>query len=492
MRRHRTIYFNDARHYYLFVFEPPMTLEDAWRPVDEAASTAVDTFSYGVERGDGLFYPSRVGMRFGEDIQPFEQAAYWRVWNNMQSLIDRDLDPLTVLIDRAHDKGMDFFASLRLGSYGNIDPSLSVRTGGRGYINREVRDHVFAVLKELATEYATEGVELDFAAPPGGSPFYFQDEDVAEGTLVMTQWLREVTEMVRGRPSGAGQVGARVYPTEEINLSKGLDVRTWLKEQLVDFVVPMVYADFAINSDMPIGWLIQAAHEADISVYPMVQPYYHREDRRFHTVEHATPSMMRAAVASNWEMGADGMYAWFLLWPLGDAQRRILTELGDPDLVKEGDKHYVVARSSRSSDELGLETPLPIEMPSSDTGTRHRVPFQIADDVEGAAWRIRQVRLNVNIKDLVSADHINMYLNGRSLADETCLRRTAGPVAPYSGQWLEFQLSDVRPRKGRNVLEIVLVKRADGLVSPLVIEDVEIIVEYGPYPSALETAHTSR
>ena len=55
MRQKRTIYFNDARHYYLFVFEPPMTLRDAWLPIDEVASTAVDTFSYGVERGDGLF-----------------------------------------------------------------------------------------------------------------------------------------------------------------------------------------------------------------------------------------------------------------------------------------------------------------------------------------------------------------------------------------------------------------------------------------------------
>ncbi len=60
-RKRRTIYFNDARHYYLFVFEPPMKMEDAWRPIDEVAGTAVDTFSYGVERGDGLFYPSKVG-----------------------------------------------------------------------------------------------------------------------------------------------------------------------------------------------------------------------------------------------------------------------------------------------------------------------------------------------------------------------------------------------------------------------------------------------
>ncbi len=66
-----------------------MKMEDAWRPIDEVAGTAVDTFSYGVERGDGLFYPSKVGRQFkyGGDSTAFRQAAYWRVWHNMQSLI---------------------------------------------------------------------------------------------------------------------------------------------------------------------------------------------------------------------------------------------------------------------------------------------------------------------------------------------------------------------------------------------------------------------
>ena len=71
MRKQRTIYFNDARHYYLFVFEPPMRLEDARVPVDEVAGTAVDTFVYGVSRADGLFYPSKIGLMFGDDLRPF-------------------------------------------------------------------------------------------------------------------------------------------------------------------------------------------------------------------------------------------------------------------------------------------------------------------------------------------------------------------------------------------------------------------------------------
>ena len=37
MRKRRTIYHNDARHYYLWVFDSPIKMEDAWRPIDEVA-----------------------------------------------------------------------------------------------------------------------------------------------------------------------------------------------------------------------------------------------------------------------------------------------------------------------------------------------------------------------------------------------------------------------------------------------------------------------
>ena len=131
MRRRRTIYHNDARHYYLWLYDPPIRMRDAWRPIDEVAGTGVDTFSYCVERGDGAFYPTKVGMVFGSDKQPFTNPISWHAWHAMESLMDRGLDPLRVLIDRAHDKGMEFWADLRLGSYGGIDPALEVANGGR-------------------------------------------------------------------------------------------------------------------------------------------------------------------------------------------------------------------------------------------------------------------------------------------------------------------------------------------------------------------------
>ena len=53
MRKRRTMYHNDARHNYLWLFEPPISMDQAWTPVDEVAGTAVDTLSYCVARGDG-------------------------------------------------------------------------------------------------------------------------------------------------------------------------------------------------------------------------------------------------------------------------------------------------------------------------------------------------------------------------------------------------------------------------------------------------------
>ncbi len=486
-RKKRTLYFNDARHYYLYVFEPPMTMEDAWVPIDEVAGTAVDTFVYGVERGDGLFYPSRVGQRFGADKRPFELTAYWRTWENMQSLIDRGLDPLTVLIDRAHEKGMDFFASVRMASYGGLEAKYKVPEGGRGLAHEFVRDHQYAVLKELATEYATEGVELDFSAAPGGMPLYVRPEDVSAVTPVLTEWVAKISKAVRSRPGKPGLVGARVYPTEEMCLKQGLDVRAWIREGLVDYLAPILYIDFTLDVDMPIDWVIEAAHAKDIPVYGTLQPYIRDEatgsapsaPKRIYP----TPENVRAAAANYLRRGADGLYAWFMQWPLGDTERRILTELGDPELIGEADKHYVLHARSERGVEMGHQSNLPLEIPGPEPGKRYSIPFSISDDIEGKADRIRQVVLKLQIDNLLTSDRLTVLLNGQSLAGEICLRDYADNIVPYQGQWLEFHLRKVRPRKGENLLEISLDERPPHMGVGISVEWVEVQVDYGFYPT---------
>ena len=489
-RAKRTLYFNDARHYYLFVIEPPMTLQEAWRAIDEVAGTGIDTFVYGVERTDGLFYPSKHGIMFGDDRARIESVIEWRAWKNLRTLIDQGHDPLQVLIDRAHDKGIDFIASLRFTGYAGLedrhripDPEQSVSArmrGGADHAHQEVRDHHFSVLEELVTDYPTDGVELDFCF----SDFYFEVGKGHQSLAVMTELIGRISNMVRSRSGKPGIVGARILPTEEMCLNAGLDVRRWLEDGLLDYVVPLVYQPCYLDGDMPIEWLIDAAHAADTSVYGFLHPYYHVEDdRRFHQIVHARPEMVRAAASNHLDKGVDGLYAWFFKWPFGDAERSLLSELGDPDLANGKSRHYFLPWRDESNAAVGYDRALPQPIP---VGGSAAIPFYISDDVSdnvAADGQVRQVLLRVNLFNTVSGDDVTMAMNGDSLTGETAVRSYGGVVAPYESQWLEIELEKIRPQKGRNTLEVTLHSRPEDLNGDITVADLEVVVHFGPYPT---------
>jgi hypothetical protein len=478
------MYFNDARHYYLYAFEPPMTMEDAWRPVDELVETSVDTLIYGVETGGGLFSDTKVGVRAMSQTRPIDSAHYWRAWYNMQSLIDRGLDPLTVLIDRAHDKGMDFIASVRMTAYLGMDRSL-VTPEGRGYVHQEIRDAKLAVLKELAHDYPTEGIEMDFSCPPGGGPPALREEDVAEHTSTITDFVRSVADTVHNRPGGPGVVGARIYPTEAMNRRAGYDVRKWIEDGSVDYVVPMMYTYFILDQHMPIDWVLEAAGGTDTSVYGMLQPHLADEgsgapERVFTSAEH-----MRAGAMNMWDRGADGLYTFFGDWPHGDAVRRYLTDIGDPDLMVEKTKRYFLAERKTEATDMEYDQAVPVEIPQADPDTQYDIPFYVSDDIEGKPDRIKSVALRMKVDNLMTHDTLSVSVNGTSLADEPMTRDYGHPFGPYAAQQLEFYLHGARPSKGWNCLGVSLDARPENMSGGVTVHDVEIIVEYSSYPSRL-------
>ena len=300
------MYFNDARHYYLYAFEPPMTMEDAWRPVDELVETSVDTLIYGVETGGGLFSDTKVGVRAMSQTRPIDSAHYWRAWYNMQSLIDRGLDPLQVLIDRAHERQLDFIISMRMGGAPR-DPRYVIGTsgpaaGGGGRLENNmdfahpwVRDTQFSWMEELAS-YPAEGIEFDFAF----TPYYFKPSEVERHTPLMTAYVRRLSEMIRSK----GQkriVGARVFPTEAMNRSLGLDVKTWVEEKLVDYLAPLYYGYFLLDPNLPFeslvaNWPGTRGPRSTLSCNPTFMQHE----------KHASSAMLRAAIANYWAKGADG------------------------------------------------------------------------------------------------------------------------------------------------------------------------------------------
>ncbi len=490
MRRKRTIYFEDARHYYLYNPDPPMTMDQALMPVEQVAGTGVDTFIYGIACG-GLFYPSKIGRQFGELMRPFKaeySAAFWRAWTNMQALIKQGHDPMRLLIDHAHKRGMEFIASFRMGTFDSLTgrtDSQQVSKGGRGFAHPEVREYVFNILQEVSTQYPTDGVEMDFAAAPAALDWFFKPEETAENIPLMTDHVRQISEMVRRRKVNPGIIGARIFPTEAINMQRGLDVRTWLKEGLVDYVTPVFYVTLTHDPDMPIEWAIEAAHRYDASVYGFLQPDFRNEERRFYTREYASQEMLRAAAANFIDKGVDGLYTWFLPWPFSTAERGFLCELGDFDRLRKGNKHYYLRRRDKSADEVGYTAVLPVQVPYAQLGKLHDIPFYVSDNIEAEAKNIHKIVLRMNIFDTVTDDNLTILLNGKSLASELCYRSPSTALEPYYGQWLEFNLKDVLPCKGKNLLQIAMNSRPPELEADIRVEDVEMIIEYGFYPRGL-------
>lgn len=473
-RPRRTMYFNDARHYYLYAFEPPMTMEDAWRPVDELVETSVDTLIYGVETGGGLFSDTKVGRRAMSQPLPFESSYYWRAWYNMQSLIDRGLDPLQVLIDRAHERQLDFIVSMRMGGAPR-DPRYVIGTsgpaaGGGGRLENNmdfahswVRDTQFSWMEELAS-YPAEGIEYDFAF----TPYYFKPSEVERHTPLMTAYVRRLSEMIRSKGENR-IVGARVFPTEAMNLSLGLDVRSWVEEKLVDYLAPLYYGYFLLDPNLPFESLVELARPAGAEVYPVLQPYFMQHEK------HASPAMLRAAIANYWAKGADGLIVapWFP-WPFREEERALLTDIGDPESVKERSKHYFVSPRIEDAAALGYDHPLPLQL-EGNSPKSSSVPFHVADDCRSD--RVGRTRLLLRVRNLVTADTLELSLNGSSLEGES-MRRTSHR---YDFQWLEYTLGKALPRPGENLLSARLASRPEGLGGGVTIDRMEILVEYeGP------------
>ena len=70
--------------------------------------------------------------------------------------------------------------------------------------------------------------------------------------------------------------------------------------------------------------------------------------------------MLRAAIANYWAKGADGLIVapWFP-WPFREEERSLLTDIGDPEAVKERTKHYFVSPRQEDAAALGYDHPLP-------------------------------------------------------------------------------------------------------------------------------------
>ena len=508
MSKRRLIFHNDSRHYYMYCYDPPLTMEQAWAPIDEIAGTGVDTFVYGSGAGPTMLHHTEVGEIWGTRMETFSQAkpsvlwglSSWRAYENVKSLMDRGLDPMNVLIDRAHEKGLDFFASLRLTH--SADPTASDNAHnwqfkidhpewciqGRGkynfnWIHPEVRAERLAIINETVNRYDIEGFEVDMVF----QPYYFEEDEAEQNRGILTEFMREARRTVdeaakkRGRPIA---LGARILPTEPGNRAQGIDAPTWIKEGLLDFVVPNFYIDHQVDSDFPFEWLVELSKGTSCEVYPCLQcrTWMGRRDARTRRRweydnqirlprEHpASVENFRAGAAAYWSKGADAIYLPWFHWPPGAEDQQVLTEIQDADLLRDKPKHYVARRHHEGAAAHGYSAALPIKLSADAEAPEQTVPLFVADDPDRG-----EALLALQLVGSTTYDTIEVSLNGTVLPSETSTWKEYGG---YRYASLEYPLTRGSWRKGRNEVGVALRSRPSDLNALVLVESVELFVTY--------------
>lgn len=184
----------------------------------------------------------------------------------------------------------------------------------------ELRAHKVAILEELLTNYPLAGIQLDFARhtpclPPGQE--WEQREHATEFVRLVRRMMRTI-EKNSGRPL---LLLARVAENPAGGNRDGLDVETWVREGLLDVLVPGGRAtaiDFQSYRAMP--------GAENIAIIPSLDGHHTPAGYNGLPIEY-----LRGVATNFFAGGADGisLFNWFIDRPIHPAKRQFLEELAD-------------------------------------------------------------------------------------------------------------------------------------------------------------------
>jgi hypothetical protein len=199
----------------------------------------------------------------GPNSQPFlasvpaqEVRDYRQLLDNMLAVYQEGIDYPARMIQRCRHDGISPWITLRMndchfnnlsdhpfhGNFWKKNPQYA-RKNCPGYFatcldyaHPEVRDFYRALVTEVLDRYDMDGLELDFMR----ECYLFSAGKEAEGTPMLTAWLRDIRKLVDGAAAKRGhriRLGVRVPSRPEVALGLGLEASTWAKQGLIDVLV---------------------------------------------------------------------------------------------------------------------------------------------------------------------------------------------------------------------------------------------------------------
>ncbi len=458
-------------------FDPPMKSEHLTRVLDDLPGTAVDAFLPCPQFSDDQFwFPLKSAEPYDGRQVPdgkFEDKYFKRVAGNVRSLVQQKLDPMVIWQERAHRNGLMFIPSLRMNDvhkdYIDLWPSLRsawerkrqhlligkaipnwythpyTHSWAMDYAKAEVRDRKLTIITELCTVADVDGFELDFLR----SGLFFRRGEETRGRDLMTDLVRRIRVMLddlgRKREKTLRLV-VRVPTSIKQCLQQGLDVPRWIRDDLVDMVVPM--AGGYLDMTAPVEEFVALAQKTDCQVAGGLEYYirgYIKPGQQ--GITNASLERLRAGAASFWDRGVDAIYLFNYdchgQFPFTGGKRQALNEIHDHAKLAGTDQHYFVTREMSQKTPVGTGyKQLPAEL--DQRGKRSTFTWHVGDNVptEPGPEDPRRGRLIVRTSLSPKVDvTLKFFINGK-------------PVAPTRRNGTVFVFDQPPVTRGRTRLDI--------------------------------------
>ena len=509
LAKERRIIFNDDTH--------ELDRGDANTPegflrrrLKPLVGTPVDVISWSILGGlfDAPVYDSKIQPVYG-DAHPEPPSYYPGMTKNVRALIDSGHCPLQIVIDFAHGNHMEMFASVRMNdchdsfmtggitSWKKEHPEVWVDSTGiprdrikhplglywtaQDFTHQPVRDRKFEIIEEVCQRYDIDGIDLNFMRHPvffsrtmRGQPVTPDELQIMTGLVRRIRRLTDTRGLERKRPI---LVAAIVPDSLRLSRNIGLDIPTWIKEDLIDIIIPgLGYAPFSL----PLDEFVDLAHEHGAKVYPCINR------KAPHQIPEELVSEGFRGVTSNWyAAGADGIFFWNLGTPFvektGEQMVKIrnryyaaLPDLASPWTLQGKDKLFCLDEWQLSFyQHVSSRPPLPVEMKPD---ASEHVTLVVADDLQTAARAglLAEATLMLEFTGMSNSDKLSLRLNGQEIPELQAVLNNDGSLR------ISRTLEASQVKQGHNVVEARLQAAGPGKDEAVRLSQVRLLVRYKP------------
>jgi hypothetical protein len=277
-----------------------------------------------------------------------ESEWLYRFAHNLHTMISQGIEPVQYILDRAKRKGMEAWITMRMNDiHGGEDDNSPFHCGfwkkhpeyrisdvpyenALNFACPEVQELILKRAFELIERFRADGLQMDWTR----FPTYFPHGRGKECAHIITRIIRE-TRLKTGEKNLG--FGVRVPGRIDICLERGLDLVSWAREGLIDYIVIAPFL-LSVDFDLPVRQWREAIGVPDFpiiyAIEPGIRPYPGGEKRRMF------PDEVRGVSSVALLRGADAVYLFNYFEAMQARCPDTFKEAGSLETLKAKDRTY--------------------------------------------------------------------------------------------------------------------------------------------------------